>query len=156
MSDKIRRRTIPVEEKLEVLERLKRGDTLYSIERTTGYQRCQIRQWIKSSKLARLLTPKSGIDGSMTTREKLAAEVQEKFPVLPRQELPRKRKFAERHREKLEQDQQTLPRKRKSAARHREKLEQEHQTPHCEKKRKPSRSELLYRDILEYEEKKKI
>ena len=40
-----KRRFIPVSEKLDVLERVKRGESLYSIEKSTGYQRSQIKKW---------------------------------------------------------------------------------------------------------------
>lgn len=40
--------SITVAEKLKIVARAKNGESLHSLERGTGYQRCQIRKWIRN------------------------------------------------------------------------------------------------------------
>ena len=42
-----KRKVISAEEKLRTVQRVQRGESLYSIEKATGYQRSQIRNWIQ-------------------------------------------------------------------------------------------------------------
>ena len=47
MSGKSSRREIPVAKKLEVLKRYRNGEKLYRLEQDTGFQRAQIKNWLK-------------------------------------------------------------------------------------------------------------
>ena len=48
MSGKSSRREIPVAKKLEVLKRNRNGEKLYRLEQDTGFQRAQIKNWLKN------------------------------------------------------------------------------------------------------------
>ena len=48
MSGKSSRRKIPVAKKLEVLKRYRNGKKLYRLEQDTGFQRAQIKNWLKN------------------------------------------------------------------------------------------------------------
>ena len=48
MSGKSCRREIPVAKKLEVLKRYRNGEKLYRLEQDTGFQRAQIKNWLKN------------------------------------------------------------------------------------------------------------
>lgn len=49
MSDK--RKSILLSEKIKIVIRAKNGESLHSLEADTGYQRCQIRKWVKNESL---------------------------------------------------------------------------------------------------------
>ena len=48
MSGKSSRREIPVAKKLEALKRYRNGEKLYRLEQDTGFQRAQIKYWLKN------------------------------------------------------------------------------------------------------------
>ena len=48
LSNRSKRRDIPVETKLEIVKRYKSGEYLYQLEKETGFQRKQIKYWAKN------------------------------------------------------------------------------------------------------------
>ena len=69
MSGKSSRREIPVAKKLEVLKRYRNGEKLYRLEQDTGFQRAQIKNWLKNED--RLLSVKV-----KQKRKRVVAQVQ--------------------------------------------------------------------------------
>ena len=48
LSNRSKRRDIPVETKLAIVKRYKSGEYLYQLEKETGFQRKQIKYWAKN------------------------------------------------------------------------------------------------------------
>lgn len=58
------RKNIKIAEKLRIIQQAKNGASLNSLEKSSGFQRCQIRQWLKNEdKLLQLQKSKSRING---------------------------------------------------------------------------------------------